>query len=86
MLIFKIQVAEEKSAEMRNMQQELRELREDRAREKDLAARRTRQDEEEIQILRERCERLEAQNGMQVGLIQTLTSTCQLGSLTCCFQ
>ena len=51
---------------MQNMQRELEELREDRARDKDLASRRSREDEDELRILRERCERLEAQNGMQV--------------------
>lgn len=51
---------------MRTLQKELDELREDRSREKDLTARRVREDEEEIQILRERCERLEAQNSNQV--------------------
>lgn len=45
------------------LQKELDELREDHAREKELAARRAREDEEELQILRERCERLEAGGG-----------------------
>ncbi|CAL1711181.1 unnamed protein product [Somion occarium] len=56
---------EEKTSGMRTLQKELDELREDRSREKDLTARRVREDEEEIQILRERCERLEAQNSNQ---------------------
>ena len=45
------------------LQKELDELREDHAREKELAARRASDDEEELQILRERCERLEAGHG-----------------------
>lgn len=63
------------------LQQELRELREDRAREKDLANRRTRQDDEELQILRERCERLEAQNGTQVRKFNTLFLTLILNAI-----
>ncbi|KAI9064956.1 hypothetical protein FKP32DRAFT_1591027 [Trametes sanguinea] len=54
---------EEKSNAMLSLQQELESLREERAREKDIAARRQRQDEEEIEMLRERCERLEASGG-----------------------
>lgn len=45
------------------MQKELDQLRNDRSREQETAARRARQDEEELQILRERCERLEVQRG-----------------------
>ncbi|KAI0363111.1 hypothetical protein BV20DRAFT_204698 [Pilatotrama ljubarskyi] len=56
---------EEKSNAMLSLQQELDTLREERAREKDIAARRQRQDEDEIRALRERCERLEAQGGGQ---------------------
>ena len=48
---------------MLSLQQELEALREERSREKDIAARRQRQDEEEIQDLRDRCERLEASGG-----------------------
>ncbi|KIP03709.1 hypothetical protein PHLGIDRAFT_31670 [Phlebiopsis gigantea 11061_1 CR5-6] len=55
--------AEEKTAAMLALQTELDQLREDHARERDLAARRARQDEEELQILRDRCERLEAGGG-----------------------
>ncbi|KAI8974031.1 hypothetical protein BD414DRAFT_468647 [Trametes punicea] len=54
---------EEKSNAMLSLQQELETLREERAREKDIAARRQRQDEEEIRALRERCELLEASGG-----------------------
>ncbi|OJT10034.1 hypothetical protein TRAPUB_13486 [Trametes pubescens] len=45
--------AEEKSNAMLSLQQELETLREERARERDMAARRQRQDEEEIQSLRD---------------------------------
>ena len=51
---------------MQAMQKELEELREDREREQELAARRTREDDEELQILRDRCERLESQRGAGV--------------------
>ena len=44
---------------MFTLQQELETLRQERAREQEAAARRAREDEEELQILRERCERLE---------------------------
>ena len=45
------------------LQQELDQLREDREREQELAARRTKEDEDELQILRDRCERLEDGGG-----------------------
>lgn len=45
------------------MQKELDQLRNDRAREQDSAVRRARQDQEELQILRDRYERLEAERG-----------------------
>lgn len=45
------------------LQQELEALREERARERDVAERRRQQDEDEIQILRERCEVLESSGG-----------------------
>ena len=44
---------------MRALQQELEQLREDREREQELAARRAKQDEEETQILRDRLEAVE---------------------------
>ncbi|KAI0759954.1 hypothetical protein BD413DRAFT_594323 [Trametes elegans] len=53
---------EEKGGAMLALQQELETLREERSREKDMAARRQQQDEEEIEALRERCERLEMQS------------------------
>lgn len=45
------------------LQKELEELREDREREQELSTRRVQEDDEELQILRERCERLEAERG-----------------------
>lgn len=48
---------------MRSLEQELAQLREDREREQELSARRAHEDEEELQILRDRCERLEAGGG-----------------------
>lgn len=62
-LLTLLQRAEEKTAAMLALQTELDQLREDHAHERDLAARRARQDEEELQILRDRCERLEAEGG-----------------------
>lgn len=55
--------AEEQSNGMRALQKELDTLREDRAREQDISARRALGDEEELQILRDRCEQLEAERG-----------------------
>lgn len=48
---------------MLSLQQELEALREERAREKDIAERRQRQDQDEIQILHDRCEVLESSGG-----------------------
>ncbi|EMD33042.1 hypothetical protein CERSUDRAFT_126237 [Gelatoporia subvermispora B] len=56
-------VAEEKSLAMLTLQQELEALREDRTRDQEIASRRSLEDEDELQILRERCERLEAEGG-----------------------
>ncbi|KDQ55017.1 hypothetical protein JAAARDRAFT_195904 [Jaapia argillacea MUCL 33604] len=53
--------AEEQAAAMHALQKELDEVKEDRARDKELASRRVREDEEELQILRDRCERLETE-------------------------
>lgn len=58
-----LQVAEEKTTAMLQLQKELEELREDREREQELSSRRAREDEEELQILRERCDRLEGEGG-----------------------
>lgn len=54
---------------MRDLQQELEQLREDREREQELAARRARQDEDELQILRDRLEAVEG-GGMSVRLFR----------------
>ncbi|TFK45585.1 hypothetical protein OE88DRAFT_1729622 [Heliocybe sulcata] len=51
--------AEEQAVAFVALQKELQELREDRARDREVEARRAREDDEELQILRERCERLE---------------------------
>ena len=56
-------MAEDKTTAVRSLQQEVDQLKEDRERERELAARRTREDEEELQILRDRCDRLEANGG-----------------------
>lgn len=58
---------------MRALQKELDELRETRARDKERENRRARADEEELQILRDRCERLEderssGQGGVRISL------------------
>ncbi|KAF5385935.1 hypothetical protein D9615_002290 [Tricholomella constricta] len=50
---------EEQSSTMRALQKELDELRETRQRESERAARRAEEDEDEVRILRDRCERLE---------------------------
>ncbi|KAI0042955.1 hypothetical protein FA95DRAFT_1524753 [Auriscalpium vulgare] len=51
--------AEEQGSAMRAMQKELDDLREEREHNREREARRTREDEEELAILRERCDRLE---------------------------
>ncbi|KAJ6593607.1 hypothetical protein B0H19DRAFT_976500 [Mycena capillaripes] len=51
--------AEEQTAAMRTLQRELDEARETRQREKEREALRAQEDEDELRILRERCERLE---------------------------
>jgi protein SPA2 len=53
------QRAEEQSAAMRTLQKELEELKETRQREKERETRRAAEDEEELQILRDRLEKLE---------------------------
>ena len=57
------QRVEEKSSSMLSLQQELEALREERARERDIAERRQRQDQEEIRALQERCDILESGGG-----------------------
>lgn len=64
---------EEQSDVTRTLQKELDELRETRAREKDWESRRTREDEEELQILRERCEILEADRENNQGGVSLVT-------------
>ncbi|KAI0753047.1 hypothetical protein C8Q80DRAFT_1149566 [Daedaleopsis nitida] len=54
---------EEKTSSMLSLQQELDALREERARERDIAERRSRQDQEELRALRERCDILESGEG-----------------------
>ncbi|KAH9910663.1 uncharacterized protein BXZ73DRAFT_108666 [Epithele typhae] len=55
--------AEEKASSMLSLQQELETLKEERARERDIAERRQRQDREEMEDLRERYEMLESSGG-----------------------
>lgn len=74
-----LQRMEEKTTAMFTLQQELETLRQERAREQEAAARRSREDEEELQILRERCERLEEERvggGQVSGLF--ITPMCLL--------
>ena len=73
-----LQRAEEKTASMLALQKELDELREDHVRERELAARRARQDEEELQILRDQCERLEAGHGGGDVRRSLLSASCNL--------
>jgi hypothetical protein len=54
---------------MRALQKELDELREVRQREKDREARRAREDGEELQILRDRCESLEEATANRKGVV-----------------
>lgn len=61
------QRAEEESMAMRALQKELDELREVRQREKDREALRAREDEDELHILRDRCERLEEERAHRQG-------------------
>lgn len=46
---------------MRTLKRELNELRDERSREQDSSARRAREDAAELEALRERCQRLEAE-------------------------
>ncbi|OJA12851.1 hypothetical protein AZE42_02429 [Rhizopogon vesiculosus] len=63
-----LQRAEEQGSAMRAMQRELDDLRDLRAREKERETRRAQADEEELQILRDRCERLEEERNSGVGI------------------
>jgi cell division septum initiation protein DivIVA len=60
--------AEEHGSAMKALQRELDDIRDLRAREKDREARRAQADEEELQILRERCERLEEERSSGFGI------------------
>ena len=53
--------ADEHANTMRSLQKELEELREDRTRDRERERRRQQEHEEELQILRDRCETLEAE-------------------------
>lgn len=57
---------------MRTLQKELDDLRELRTREKEMESQRARDDEDEIQILRERCESLEQQRGTDQSEVRSL--------------
>jgi len=59
--------ADEHAHAMRSLQKELEELREDRARDRELETRRRQQDEDELQILRQRCEELEEERSTGQG-------------------
>lgn len=61
------QRAEEQSTAMLALQKELDSVQEEAQRSREREARRTRQDEEELQILRERCERLDEEHTSGVG-------------------
>jgi len=64
-----LQRAEEQSTAMRTLQKELDELKETRQREKERESRRAMEDEEELQILRDRLEKLEEERaGGQIGV------------------
>ena len=54
-----VQRAEEESSRALSLQKELEDLKETRQREKARETRRIQEDEEELQILRDRCEKLE---------------------------
>ena len=73
--------ADEHASAMRSLQKELEELREDRARDRDRERRRQQEHEEELQILRDRCETLEAERtngGSGVSVQPTPPSICSL--------
>ncbi|KAG2131707.1 uncharacterized protein EDB93DRAFT_1311288 [Suillus bovinus] len=63
-----IQRAEEHGSTMKALQRELDDIRDLRAREKEREARRVQADEEELQILRDRCERLEEERSSGFGI------------------
>jgi len=55
---------------MKALQRELDDLRDLRAREKEREARRAQADEDELQILRDRCERLEEERSSGFGIVR----------------
>jgi hypothetical protein len=65
-----LQLAEEHGSSMKALQRELDDIRDLRAREKDREARRAQADEEELQILRDRCERLEEERSSGFGIVR----------------
>ena len=67
-----LQRAEEQANVMRALQKELEELREDRARDRDREHRRQQEHEEELQILRDRCETLESERANGGGGVSIL--------------
>jgi hypothetical protein len=66
---------------MLTLQKELDNVREEAQRAKDREARRVQQDEEELQILRERCERLEVERVSTV--CSALLLLCHVCSIPC---
>jgi hypothetical protein len=64
------------------LQKELDNAREDAQRARERDARRTRQDDEELQILRERCERLEEERASAVCTVTCLISMAPSHSST----
>jgi len=67
-----VERAEEQSAAMLALQKELDNVREESQRAQEWEARRVQQDEEELQILRERCERLEEERASTVRLVASI--------------
>jgi hypothetical protein len=73
---------------MLSLQKELENVREDAQRSRERGARRTQEDEEELQILRERCERLEDERASAVCSVTSpiliAPSHSSTGRLRCC--
>ena len=67
------QRAEEQNTAMLAFQKELDSMREDAQRGREREARRAREDEDELQILRERCERLEEEHTSGAGGVRHAT-------------
>jgi protein SPA2 len=68
---------EEQTGSMRNLQRELEELKETRMREQDSATRRARQNEDELQDLRNRCRQLEDEQ-MDKRAVNLLFPSCSI--------